>query len=213
MKRPKIEVYSYKGGRASKWLKTVIALFVACALTFGISLGLVLSGRHSEIEDDADTMIILGCMVYEWGPSILLRDRLDTALDYLEDHPDTTVIVSGGKGADEPESEAQAMRDYLADHGFPAEQILMEDQSTNTHENLLFTSKLMQEQGINTADEVVIVSNGFHLTRVRMLFNRVYGDENQLNTLAAPTSHLPSRLKMYVREPLALIKSFVCDGR
>ena len=213
MKRPKIEVYSYKGGRASKWFKAAIALSLACALTFGMSLGLVLSGSHSEIEDDADTMIILGCMVYEWGPSILLRDRLDIALDYLEDHPDMTVVVSGGQGADEHISEAQAMHDYLVEHGFPTEQILIEDQSTNTCENLLFSGELMREHGIDSADEVVVVSNDFHLTRVRMLFNRVYGDDNQLNTLAAPTSHLPSRLKMYVREPLALIKSFVCDGR
>ena len=29
--------------------------------------------------------------------------------------------------------------------------------------------------------------------------------------MAAPESHLPSRLKMYLREPLALVKSFMVD--
>lgn len=211
MRRPKIEVYSYKGGRTAKWIKAVIALFLACVLTFGISLVLVLSGSHSEIEDDADTMIILGCMVYEWGPSILLKDRLDTALDYLQEHPDTTVIVSGGKGDDEHKSEAQAMYDYLVEHGFSAEQIILEDQSSNTYENLIFTTELLEEMGDDTEAEFVVVSNGFHLTRVRMLWERVTGREDNLNTLAAPSSHQPSRLKMYVREPLALVKSFVFD--
>ena len=211
MRRPKIEVYSYKGGRTAKWIKAVIALFLACVLTFGISLVLVLSGSHSEIEDDADTMIILGCMVYEWGPSILLKDRLDTALDYLQEHPDTTVIVSGGKGDDEHKSEAQAMYDYLVEHGFSAEQIILEDQSSNTYENLIFTTELLEEMGDDTEAEFVVVSNGFHLTRVRMLWERVTGREDNLNTLAAPSSHLPSRLKMYVREPLALVKSFIFD--
>ena len=56
-----------------------------------------------------------------------------------------------------------------------------------------------------------MVSNGFHLTRTRILWERVFGTDDNLNTLAAPSSHVPSRLKMYVREPLALIKSFVFD--
>ena len=34
---------------------------------------------------------------------------------------------------------------------------------------------------------------------------------DNISTLAAPSSHLPSRLKMYVREPLALVKSFLFD--
>ena len=66
-------------------------------------------------------MVVLGCQLYDWGPSIMLRDRLDKALDYLADHPETTVVVSGGQGAEEPTSEAQGMADYLADHGFPRE--------------------------------------------------------------------------------------------
>ena len=213
MRKPKIEVYSYKGNRVPRWLKPILALLLAGVLTFTVSLGLVLAGMESRLEDEADTMVILGCMVYPWGPSILLQDRLDTALDYLETRPDMTIIVSGGKGDDEHISEAQAMHDYLVEHGIASERILLEDQSENTYENLLFTTRLMAEQGIDSTDEVVVVSNGFHLTRVRMLFSRVHGDDYQLNTLAAPSSHLPSRLKMYVREPLALIKSYLCDGR
>ena len=55
----------------------------------------------------------------------------------------------------------------------------------------------------------VVVSNGFHLTRARMLAERAGYDS--VSTLAAPSSHLPSRLHMYVREPLALVKSFFLD--
>lgn len=55
----------------------------------------------------------------------------------------------------------------------------------------------------------MVVSNGFHLTRARMLAERAGYDS--VSTLAAPSSHLPSRLHMYVREPLALVKSFFLD--
>ena len=212
MKRPKIEVSSYKGGSAPKWLKAIAALILAGVLTFASCLWVVLAEGHSDMRSEPDTMIVLGCMVYEWGPSILLQDRLNTALDYLEDHPDTTVVVSGGQGADEHISEAQAMHDYLVEHGFPSEQILLEDQSTSTYENLSVSNHLIAEHGIDVTDDIVVVSNDFHLARVRMLFKRVTGGDYHLYTLAAPTSHLPSRIKMYIREPLALIKSFLCDG-
>lgn len=211
MRRSKIEVYSYKGGRVNGWLKALIAVILAGVLVFAGCLTCVLSGSHSEVEDEAQVMVILGCQVMEWGPSILLQDRLDTALDYLEEHPDMTIVVAGGKGDNEHKSEAQAMHDYLVEHGVPSEQIILEDQSSNTHENLVFTNRLLTELGYDTDQEFVVVSNGFHLTRVRMLWERVMGSEENLNTLAAPSTHLPSRLKMYVREPLALIKSFFLD--
>ena len=81
-------------------------------------------------------MVILGCQVRQDGPSVLLRDRLDEALDYLEDHPDMTVVVSGGQGDDEHVSEAQAMYDYLVEHGADGDQIIREDQSRNTWQNV-----------------------------------------------------------------------------
>ena len=211
MKRSRIEVYSYKGGQNRSWLKALIAAFLACVLLFTACFVCVISGSHSEIEDDADVMIVLGCMVYPWGPSILLQDRLDTALEHLERNPDMTVVVTGGKGDDEHKSEAQAMHDYLVEHGFPSEQIILEDKAANTHENLIFSRELLEELGYDTEREFLLVSNGFHLTRSRILWERVFGTDDNLNTLAAPSSHLPSRLKMYVREPLALIKSFVFD--
>ena len=54
------------------------------------------------------------------------------------------------------------------------------------------------------------MSNAFHLTRARMLWERADG-AGPVSVLAAPSSHLPSLLKMYIREPLALVKSFFFD--
>ena len=88
----------------------------------------------------------------------------------------------------------------------------MEDKSSNTVQNLRYSAQLLYEQGYVTDQDILVVSNGFHLTRVRMLFDRVWGDSDNLSTLAAPSSHMPSRLKMYIREPLALVKSFLFDS-
>ena len=197
------------GGK--KLLVALLALILAGVLAFGTLLGVVLAGSHDEVRGDPQVMVILGCQVRADGPSILLRDRLDKALAWLEDHPDTAVVAAGGQGPDEHISEAQAMRDYLVEAGFPEEQILLEDQSHNTVQNLRNTDALLAEQGYDTTQDIIVVSSGFHLARVRMLWGRVWGGDYNLSTLAAPSSHVPSRLMMYIREPLALLKSFLFD--
>lgn len=196
--------------RLPRWAKALLTLILVGILCFGISLGAVLHGTYDHVKDEPKTMLILGCKVMPWGgPSTLLQDRLDEALIYLEDHPDMTVVVSGGQGGDEPVTEAACMADYLTEHGFPKDQILLEDKSKSTVQNLSMSRELMEQEEIDPEDGVLIVSNGFHLTRARMLASRAgYGE---VSTLAAPTSHTPSRIKMYIREPLALAKAFLLD--
>ncbi len=207
--KSKIEVSSYKGRRIPPVLKLFLTLTLLGLLVFGALLGQVLGGAHDDISGDPQVMVILGCQLHDWGPSVMLQDRLDKALEYLASHPDMTVVVSGGQGENEPAAEAQGMADYLADHGFARENIILETQSHNTHQNLVYSAKHLEEAGLDIKDGVVIVSNGFHLTRAKMLAGRA-GYEN-VSVLAAPSSHTPTRLKMYVREPLALVKSFVFD--
>ena len=210
MRRKKQYYRPYGGRRKPVWLLALLAAVLAALLSFAVLLGVVLSGAHDSITGEPKVMVILGCKVESWGPSILLQDRLDKALDYLEDHPDLTIVASGGQGSDEHQSEAQCMYDYLTDHGVDSDQILLEDQSHNTWENIRFTQALLEREGIDTS-QMLVVSNGFHLTRVRMLWDRAWEGDYTLSTLAAPSSHIPSRLKMYIREPLALVKSYFFD--
>ena len=207
--KSKIEVTSYKGRRFHPVWQAFLALVLLGIVVFTVLLGQVLSGARDDVTGDPQVMIVLGCKLEDWGPSWMLQDRLDKALDYLKDHPEVVVVVSGGQGENEPTTEAQGMADYLVDHGFARENILLETQSHNTHQNLTYSARHLEESGVDIKSGVVIVSNGFHLTRAKMLAGRA-GYEN-VSTLAAPSSHLPSRLKMYIREPLALVKSFVFD--
>ena len=211
MRQKRIRPYSYRGRRAPRWLTALAALMAAGLLVFAGLFGAVLYGSYDHIQGDPQAMVVLGCRVMPEGhPSILLQDRLDAALDYWEAHPEVTVVVSGGQGSNEPTSEARCMADYLMDGGVPEDQILLEDRSHNTKENLLYSKELLAAEGIQVEyADVLVVSNGFHLTRTRMLAERFgYGE---VSTLAAPTTHIPSRIQMYIREPLALAKSFLLD--
>ena len=206
--------HPYEGRRKPLWLKILLAVVLLAVLAFAVLEGIVLSGGRTQVatgDGAPEVMVIFGCKVDPDGPSILLQDRLDTALDYLEDHPDTTVVVAGGQGDDEHVSEAQAMYDYLVEHGADGDQIIREDQSRNTWQNVNNTLDLFQSGEIDGTERVLLVSSDFHLTRIQMLWNRASGGGDTLSTLAAPVSHFPSRVQMFFREPFALVKSFLFD--
>ncbi len=206
----RIETVCYRGRKAGfSWWKLLLGLILAGAVVFAALLGYVLGGARDHVTGDPQVMIVLGCQVKSYGPSVLLQDRLDKALDYWKEHRDMIIVVSGGQGPDEPSTEARAMADYLAARGVPEEQLLLEEESHNSIQNLKNSKEVLERAGFSVENGVLVVSNGFHLSRVRMLARRAgYGD---ISTLAAPASHLPSRLKMYIREPVALVKSFVLD--
>ena len=210
-KIPKREIPRYKGRRVPAWGKVLLALVLAGAVVFGALEAVVLGGGRTYVTGEPEVMVIFGCQVKPWGPSILLQDRLDTALDYLEDHPDVTVVVAGGQGSDEPVSEAQCMYDYLTQHGVDGDSIVLEDQSRNTWQNIRNTLALMQSGAVEGTGQFLLVSSDFHLTRIRMLWDRAWEGTYSLSTLAAPCSDFPSRVRMFFREPLALVKSFVFD--
>ena len=224
---------NYRGGKArsgaKKWLIALLALAVAGVLAFG-ALEIVIwrgaQGRTAQTGGQRTVMVVFGCQVKPDGPSILLRDRLDTALAYWAEHPDIKIVVTGGKGDDEHQSEAQCMYDYLTAHGVDGANILMEDASRNTHQNIQGTLNLLWneispwdfEYG---PDSYVLVSSDFHLARILMLWERATamldndpstpGRLDNVTTLPAPCSHAPSRVQMFFREPLALVKSFLFD--
>lgn len=212
--------YKPYGGRKSHlWFKILLALILVAVIVFaGLEVTIAVHSR-TNLVGEPQTMVIFGCQMKKEGPSVLLRDRLDTALAYLEDHPDITIVVTGGKGNDEHVSEAQGMYDYLVAHGIDAARIHKEDRSFNTWQNVNYTMDLMEKDGIDLTHDVVLVSNGFHLTRIELLWNRARDARlanetyhgQYVSTLAAPVSHAPSAIRMFFREPLALAKSFVFD--
>lgn len=190
-------------------LLSLLSVIGLGAVLFLCLLSIVLFGSRDQIHGTAEVMIILGCQVTETGPAQSLEDRLVKALEYLEEFPDIAIIVSGGQGSNEPCTEAEAMALFLIEAGIAPEQIYQEGNSRNTHQNLSYSRTLMEEEGIT--GDVLIVSSGFHLARASMLWQRVGGDPEILSLLAADVTDMPSWIKSHIREPLALVKSFIFD--
>ncbi|MBQ1396632.1 MAG: YdcF family protein [Eubacterium sp.] len=135
------------------------------SLAFLIFMFYVLFLQIVPIKRDFDYVIILGAGLVD-GERIgkLLRDRLDKAIKvYRKDPTPPKMIPSGGQGGDEKLAEAAAMKAYLLENGIPEEDILTEDRSTNTLQNLQYSKEILD--GLEGRKYTALVTSNYHVYR------------------------------------------------
>lgn len=158
-----------RGLPAELWRWALVAaitvpLLVGVAVA-GVAFAVYRQARQGQLVP-ADAIVVMGAAQYNGRPSPVLRSRLDTALDAYERGLAPVVIVTGGNQAGDAYTEAGTGRDYLVDRGVPSDAVLVEDRSTNTAENLRNAAAIARDEGIRS---VLIVSDGFHLFRSKMI--------------------------------------------
>ena len=152
-----------------------IYLYFECML-LGTIVAVFIAARH-EPEPDKDFLIVLGCGLRADGsPTPLLKGRLDRALGFYEKQKaetgrELTFITSGGQGQDEPIPESAAMKRYLTEHGVPEEQIIEEDQSTDTFENMKFSKEKICAAG--PGGKIAFATTNYHVFRSGLFARRV----------------------------------------
>ena len=96
----------------------------------------------------------------------LLKRRIDKAVEayHKSKNSNIKIIASGGQGADEKISEAQAITNYLLEEtDVPQDAIILEDQSRTTYENLLFSKELGEK--LVAKPQFLFVTNDYHVFR------------------------------------------------
>lgn len=198
--------YTWYINHFSNFLKKMILISISALLVLFVLIeGMVISGFIKTAPKQLDYIIVLGAQLKENGPSYSLQMRLDKACEYLEENIDTKVIVSGGQGSNEPDTEAQGMYDYLVRRGILAERIIKEDQSANTHQNLVFSSSYLNMD----TDSVGIVTSNFHVFRAINLA-RVAGYVNVYGI--ATKAYVPLLPNNMFREFFGIIKDFLAGN-
>ena len=126
-------------------------------------------------------VIVHGAGLIRGKVTPLLRGRLDRAVgvraELLAQGLDPLLVPSGGKGADEPRSEGEAMAEYLVEEaGVPADRVLAETESATTEENLTFSHRLLEKAGHQ--GPYLVVTSRYHAFRAALLARRLgYADE------------------------------------
>lgn len=183
------------------------SLFTVWLATFVVIIGLIVFSIQSNEEVKVENLLILGSGLHGDQVSLTLKQRLDKGVEYLEKNPGVRVIVSGGQGPGETITEAEAMKKYLVSRKIDEDRIIMEDQSTSTMENLVYTREILDKIETTEKNRIMIITSDFHLFRARFLAKR-----NGLEAYGIP-SGTPFYLwpNCYIREYLAVVKSFFVD--
>lgn len=179
------------------------AVLLAALIIYSVPMIIMFAGAKSHLQGDPKVMLILGYELDDNQMTDVLQSRLDAAIGYLEQHPDMQIIVSGGKGGADRPSEAECMRQYLAEKGV-TEHIFVEDTAATTVENIKFSLELIERNGLDISDGLLIVTSEFHLARVRSLWKKA-GSPAPLSTLAAQTEPSFRNIFVKAKEPFAIL--------
>ena len=174
--------YYVSGSRQEVMIHELIGnLFAACYLYFECMLiGAIVADSIAasfEPDKDKDFLIILGCGFRKDGtPSPLLRGRIDRALAFAriqkaETGKDLIFVTSGGQGPDEPCSESACMKRYLLQQGVSEAQIIEEDRSTDTRENMRFSKEKIWQ--VNPEGKIAFSTTNYHVFRSGLYARRV----------------------------------------
>jgi len=142
-----VRCYQRWPDRLALWVPVSLVTLCASGMVIMIIVQMMILGTVPETaEQNLDYVIVLGAAVKKDGISKTLKLRLDKAAEYAFQNPDTVLVLSGGQGVSEPETEAMVMQAYLLQCGVPEKQILLEDRSRNTTENIAYSRHLIETQ-------------------------------------------------------------------
>ncbi len=146
-----------------RWLVRIGAALVIIAVLGFIGVA-VLVASYSQQSDDgsADAAIVLGAAVLRTEPSPVFTERLRHAAELYKAGAVNKIVVSGGLAQGDKFSEAVAGRDWLVAQGIPTGDVLLEDQSHTTFQNLQNVKPILAANGFS---RVLIVSDPLHMKR------------------------------------------------
>ena len=182
----------------AKWATRIFSVVLALGLTVvGITEAIIIKASFGSPREQVEYMVVLGAKVRVTGPSASLWDRIYAAADYLEEHPDTVAILSGGQGSDEPIAEAECMYHELVNLGIDPERLWVEDKATSTWENLNFTLDLIEEKTGQRPEKLGVLSSEYHLFRASLFAKAC---DVEFVGIPAKTSRLSQAVNHFMRE-------------
>lgn len=156
-----------------------VSIFLFFTNPFFVNLAMkaweVKTTAKTELKNRYDYGVLLtGMMSYDgkydrinfWRSS----DRLLQTLDLYYDGTISKIFIVGGSGElfNQSEKESVILRNYLLHIGIPTEDIIIETESRNTHENAVNASLMLQPLVENNS--YLLITSAFHMKRAAGCF-------------------------------------------
>ncbi len=149
----------------------IIVFYIDCILLGTIIMSIKAAKYIPKF--DKDYILILGCKIKKNGSlTNILKGRADRAIEFGKMQKEKTgkdiiYVPSGGKGADEIIPEAEAIKNYLVERGIKKENIITEDKSKNTYENIKFSYEIIGKKA-----SIAFSTTNYHVFRAGIIANK-----------------------------------------
>lgn len=165
-----LSILGKKKPAAAKWLRRLLNLLIVIGLVMSVIAGVFIwKAGCGAPEIDCDYIVVLGAGVNGDRPSLTLQERINAAYGYLCEHPDTLCVVSGGLGHGDSVTEARCMYRELVAMGIDPDRILLDEQATDTRENIANAAELIRQKTAADPEILGIVSSEYHLYRAGLI--------------------------------------------
>ena len=181
---------------------TIIVLVVIIILFMSINFYMIIKASKSikdisNLSGTYDMALVLGCGIKNGEPSLMLRDRLDKAIDLYEKGYVQNIIVSGTHK--NGYSEVDVMEKYLQKKGIAKEVIIRDDNGDSTRKSIKNFYHNYKKK------KVLIVTQKYHLYRALYLASNY---ELKATGVYAEEIQYRGQIFREIREIMARIKDF-----
>lgn len=166
------------------------------------------SQTGKSLPDDVEAAVILGAAAWGERPSPVFRERINHAIALYQKGQVKRLIFTGSTPKADFMTEAEVGRRFALKQGVDGRDILFENTSQNTYQNLLNAKAIMQ---MNNIEKVVIVSDPYHMARAAAMAHDL-----NIDAVYSPTptsryndSAVDTRLRFFVQETQALAAYYV----
>ncbi len=134
-----------------------------------------------------------GDIAFVFGTWNSYKESVQKAADIYKKGLVPKIILSGGFNEEYGVVEADGMLEELVNLGIPRECVLIENRSTNTLENVLFSIEIIEEKmGLKNIKSIVAIVKNYHARRALMTLRK----------------HLPKNVKLFSAPYLSAYYSF-----
>lgn len=155
--------------------------------------------NYSKVEEKqpADVAIVLGAGTADEEVTPVFQERINHGIWLYKNGYVKILIMTGGIGKGNNNSDAWVAKQYAMEQGIPESDVLLEEKSTITQENIENAKKIMEDNSYHTT---IIVSDPLHMKRAMLM-----AEDYEIKAYSSPTStsryiSLKSKLSFLARE-------------
>lgn len=180
-----------------KVVKALLFIIITLILTVGFIALRIYSYRNSTSHVQADAAIVLGAAMWGAELSPVFRERVNHALNLYRNGRVRKIIFTGGRGNNDEPTESSAARRYAIENGVLEADILIEEDSHNTYENILYAKQVADAHQLR---KVLIVSDPMHMKRAMAMAKDLGLEAYPSPTLTTRYQSMRSQLGLLIYE-------------